>query len=397
MSENSDPEGGRRMTGFSLFLGLCLLAAPGCAGGSALGESLGRGTEAGKEVRPDVYRIRLGDELEVSIWGHENITRRVPIREDGTFMFPEAGGIRAVGRSLLEVEKDLQEKMNRHSLEEVENPSPESTPSLTPTRVISSAQAHSEVYRLRAGDELKVSVWDHDDLNQTVSIREDGTFSFPLIGDVQAAGRSLRQVEQEVQERLDRDYIVNPQVTVQLTGRKFSILGEVASPGSYPIEGTLDLLDALSKAGGLTKFASNRVEVIRENQGEKVAIQVHVDRILEGTEPNVSILPRDAIHVLGNPLVSMQVSVRLYGARFSVLGDVERPGSYPMEGPVDLLTAIGEAGGITKFGSGRIEIIRGQGEVKVTIRANLDRILQGKEPNMAILPRDTIYVRRRIF
>ncbi|MBI3318644.1 MAG: polysaccharide biosynthesis/export family protein, partial [Candidatus Omnitrophica bacterium] len=154
-----------------------------------------------------------------------------------------------------------------------------------------------EVYRLRFGDEVEISVWGHADLNRSVPVREDGTFSFPLIGNVQAQDRTLREVEEEVRERLNRDYLVNPQVTAKLTGVKFSVFGEVSQPGSYPIEGTMDLLTAISLAGGITKFGSSSVEIIREKRGRKVVIQANVDRILKGREPNVEILPHDTVHV----------------------------------------------------------------------------------------------------
>ena len=250
---------------------------------------------------------------------------------------------------------------------------------------------------MRVSDELDVTVWSHDDLNRKIQIREDGTFGFPLIGEVQAAGRSLKEVEQEIQERLDRDYIVNPQVTGRISGAKISILGAVASPGSYPIESTSDLLTVISQAGGLTRSGSSQVEITRAQGKEKVTILSNIDRILQGKEPNVTILPRDGIYVIGRPAEELQVTIRLAAAKFSVLGEVERPGSYPVEGTMDLLTAMSQAGGVTKFGSNRVEIIRGQKDRKVVIRTNIDRIIQGKEPNIEILPRDTIYVKRRLF
>ncbi len=139
-------------------------------------------------------------------------------------------------------------------------------------------------------------MWGHADLARIAPVREDGTLSFPLIGDVRGAGRTLREVEREIQERLNSEYIVNPQVTIRLTGAKFSIFGEVNSPGTYVIEGTMDLLTAMSLAGGITKFGSNSIEIIRGERDKKLSIRANIERIVKGKEPNIEILPRDTIY-----------------------------------------------------------------------------------------------------
>ncbi len=166
-----------------------------------------------------------------------------------------------------------------------------------PQRDTSAKKTPLEVYLLRIGDGLEISVWGHANLTTNVQVREDGTFPFPLIGDVPALYRSIREVEQEVQDRLNRDFIVNPQVTARLTGAKFSIIGEVERPGQYPIEGFIDLLTAISLAGGINKFGSGHIEIIRLQGGETVRFRANIDRITHGKEPNVTILPHDTIQV----------------------------------------------------------------------------------------------------
>ena len=373
---------------FSLLI--LLLGAAGCGHGLLL-----FGGVSPSEVVNEPYRLRVGDELDISVWGQTEMTRRVQIREDGTFLLPPIGSIEAAGRSLELIEKEVQDRLSRQSQPEEETKEPEAVSSSR--RVVSIEEASKQIYRFQWGDELDISVWSHDDLNRKAQIREDGTFSFPLIGSVKAISRSPQEVEQEIQERLDQEFLVNPQVTVRLYGARFSVLGEVQNPGWYSTEGTTDLLTAISQAGGVTKSGSSRVEIIRGQGKEKVTIPAHIDRILEGEEPSIPIFPRDTIYVRGHALEGLQVTVRLYGARFSVLGEVERPGSYPIEGAIDLLTAISQAGGTTKFGSAHVEVIRGQGIEKFTIHANVDRILRGRDPNLSIQPHDTIYVRRRLF
>ncbi len=354
-----------------------------------------RKTVLSRDIRKDVYLIRVRDELEISVTGPAEVSRKVQVGENGSVFFPLIGNIPVTGRPLQQVEKDLEARLNRIYLP-TKDPRRTTAPPI-PRKIYSTAEIREEGYRLQLGDELAVSVWGHPDLERKVQLREDGTFSFPLVGDVAAQGRTLKEVEEEVQARLNRDFIVNPQVTARLSGEKYTVLGEVQRPGSYSMEGPLDLLTVISQAGGTNKSGLNRVEIIRERNHEELTIQANLDMILQGKELNVNILPRDTIYVMGLPSEGLQVRIKLSGAKFSVLGDVERPGSFAIDGSTDLLTALSESGGITKFGSSRIEIVREKGDTKYTIRANMDRILRGKEPNVEVLPRDTIFVRRRLF
>ena len=356
----------------------------------------------------DVYLLQAGDELEISVWDHPDLSRKAMVREDGTFPFPLLDSVEAADRPLLEIEHYLQEELTRvyNALQNKLDPTPpEQEPNHPdiPRLEVSSEQVSSLVYRLRYGDEIRISVWGHGDLNQNVQVREDGAFSFPLIGAVKAAGRSLQEIEGEIRERLDRDYIVNPQVTAQLLKAEFFVLGAVVKPGTYLTEGKMDLVNAISQAGGVTQEASGRAEIIRGEGESRFLFQVNLGRILQGMEPNINIMPRDAIYVKEKPRPAvifqpkeLQVTVRLVGIKFVALGEVENSGAQIIEGPMDLLTAVSLAGGLTKFGSSRVEIIRTVRGKKTVIRVNLDRILKGKDPNIPIFPRDTLYVRRRL-
>jgi len=164
-------------------------------------------------------------------------------------------------------------------------------------KIVPAEKTSGMPYRLHEGDELDISVWGHADLNRRVQIEDNGSFSFPLIGEIPAVGRSLPEVTQELQDRLNRDYIVNPQVTLRSVNAKFSVMGEVARPGSYPVEGKMDVLTAISLAGGITKFGSNRADIIRGEGDEKVTIRANMDAIIRGKEANVDILPHDTVYV----------------------------------------------------------------------------------------------------
>jgi len=203
-------------------------------------------------------------------------------------------------------------------------------------------------------------------------------------------------LETEIRKRLDEDYIVNPQVTAQLVDAKFTILGQVGQPGSFQADGMVDLLAALSSSGGVDLQESSQVDIIRQVGEEKVIIRVHPNLVLQGKEPRIDLWPHDVLYVQMISAEGFQVKVTLLGAKYAVMGEVSRPGSYEMEERVDLLTAVSQAGGINKFGSSSIEIIRGEGEERVVIRVDLNRVIEGLDPNIAIQPDDTIYVRRRL-
>lgn len=373
--------------------GACLAAAPGAAG------------ETGAK---EAYLLQPGDKLEIAVWDQPDLSRSVEIRQEGTFPYPLLGDVQAAGLSIRELERRLQEELTReHNAREIRENPDASEPDAVPGDVLregSVEEVSRVVYRLRNGDELKISVWGHNDLNQEVQIREDGAFSFPLIGRVQGTGRSLQEIEKEIQDRLDRDYIVNPQVNVQLLKAEFFVLGAIAKPGTYLTEGKMDLINAISQAGGATPEATREVEIHRGEGSERFRLRLNMDRVLQGTEPNITIMPRDTIFIREKTKTKsvfrpkeLQVTLRMVDAKFVMLGEVESPGAMTTDGNMDLLTAISLAGGLTKFGSSRVEVIRPVEGGKRVIRANLDRILKGRDPNPAIFPRDTIYVRRRLF
>ncbi len=170
--------------------------------------------------------------------------------------------------------------------------------SLPPSSGTAPAELLEAEYQIHANDELEITVWGQADLNRTVRVREDGTFSFPFVGEVPAQQRTMREVEQLLVERLANGYLMNPQVSIKLVGQRFSILGEVEKPGTYVIEGRVDVLAAVSMAGGVTKFGSSRVEIIRLlADGRKVSYSVDVNAILAGRRPTVLIYPHDTVNV----------------------------------------------------------------------------------------------------
>jgi polysaccharide export outer membrane protein len=127
-------------------------------------------------------------------------------------------------------------------------------------------------YLLGPEDVLKVAVWKDEQLTQETVVRPDGMITFPLIGDVAAAGRTSEDVRYDIAKRLSK-YLPNPQVTVsvlKVLSNRIYVLGRVNKPGEYLVGHYTDVLQALSMAGGLTPYASeNDIKIMRRGGGEQ--------------------------------------------------------------------------------------------------------------------------------
>ncbi len=341
------------------------------------------------------YLLRAGDDLEIVTGGRGDSEVKAPVSPEGTVLYPAVGEVQASGRSIHELELEIERLLVTQSVPAaIEGEAP---PVDTSSEFVSPAEAFNQIYQLQPGDQLDILVWERPELSQKNQIREDGTFPYPLLGSIRAVGRTTTDLEKEIRERLDRDYIINPQVTVRLVDAQFTVLGKKGDSGTYPMEGTLDLMTAISKAGDILMLRTSPVEILRRQGNKQVVIRANVERLLNGKDPNIPVLPRDTIYVKLPTAGERKVSIRLLGAKFTALGEMNPPGTYGIEGTIDLLTAVSLAGGISKFGSSRVEIIRSVGDQKMVIRSDIDRILKGKDSNPPILPRDTIYARRRLF
>lgn len=123
-------------------------------------------------------------------------------------------------------------------------------------------------YSVQPGDILEISVWKEEDLQREVLVRPDGRFSFPLVGDIVATGKSVDELRQEIAARLQRyvpDLVVTVTVT-QIRGNKIYVIGQVNEPGEFIVNPRVDVMQALSMAGGTTAFASlNDIMILRRN------------------------------------------------------------------------------------------------------------------------------------
>jgi polysaccharide export outer membrane protein len=157
-------------------------------------------------------------------------------------------------------------------------------------------------YTIEAGDVLQVFVWKEPELSRDVSVRLDGKITVPLIGDIQASGRTPSQLAGEVEAALKR-YISSPQVTLGVLETKnalFYVLGEVTRPGAYPLTGRVTVLQGLALAGGFREFAkTDNIVVIRQRRDGEQIQAVNYDELKNGRnlDQNVVLRPGDTIVV----------------------------------------------------------------------------------------------------
>ncbi|MEL7547708.1 MAG: polysaccharide biosynthesis/export family protein [Pseudomonadota bacterium] len=150
-----------------------------------------------------------------------------------------------------------------------------------------SAAAQTPEYTLNPGDQLSISVWGEDDLNRQVDVLPDGQISFPLAGVISVAGKSVAQIETEIEALLQpkiRAAEVNVTVT-SIAGNRVFVLGEVNSPGTYVMTSRMNVAQLISLAGGVTTFAKeNRIVILRGKGPQALRIPVNLNSILSGDD-----------------------------------------------------------------------------------------------------------------
>ncbi len=150
-------------------------------------------------------------------------------------------------------------------------------------------------YRVQPGDLLVVSVWKEKDLQAEVLVRPDGGVSFPLAGDLNASGRAIEGLRLALTERL-KAYIPEPVVTVavkQIGGNQIYVLGKVNRPGQFPFSSPVDVMQALSLAGGTTPYAAlNDIVILRRENGRLEAIPFHYSQVERGRDLAQNVLLR---------------------------------------------------------------------------------------------------------
>lgn len=138
----------------------------------------------------------------------------------------------------------------------------------------------SEGYRVGPLDVLDITVFKLSDLNKTVQVSESGRFGFPLIGEVQGSGRTVSEIEKDLESRLGVDYLRNPQITVlvkEYNSHRITVEGAVKKAGVFPMQGPMSLLQAVATAGGLDELSDGSLLVFRRVDGKTAVARFNLN------------------------------------------------------------------------------------------------------------------------
>jgi polysaccharide biosynthesis/export protein len=268
-------------------------------------------------------------------------------------------------------------------------------------------------------DVIDITVYEEPDLSrENVRISADGYISFPLVGRVKVDGLTTSGIESLLSSLLAQgEYLLNAHVSVtvkEFRSKQFMVLGSVKSPGSYPLQAKERVLDAISKAGGIDfdqggkeamiirtensvptpEHGNKGGKIVKENEkagdDEKIVIRMELNSLLKGGDQisNILLADKDLIYI---PRAES----------FYIIGQVQKPGSYPyMEKEITLVEAITKAGGFTPTAArNKTRIVRVEDGVEKIIVVKVDAIIESGQKGKDVLlrPGDVIVVPESFF
>jgi polysaccharide export outer membrane protein len=270
-----------------------------------------------------------------------------------------------------------------------------------PAALLRAAQADKAPvdYVVGQNDVLAVMVIDQAPLTGKFIVRADGTFVYPLLGNVKASGLTLQAIEDQMRAGLAKGYLKDPQVSVsvdQYRSQQIFVMGEVRQPGVMQFTGTMTLVEALARAGSTTEHAGSDAVVIRSKNGIPVSDAV----ALASTEPRPDAAAKDAdiIHAnlefLRTGAVTDNISLKGGDTIFVprapsvfISGEVRSPGEFTIRTGMTVREALALAGGVIERGSTRrIQVIRLSNGVRSTKSVNLNDLVQAGD-NIVVRPR----------
>lgn len=219
-------------------------------------------------------------------------------------------------------------------------------------------------YIVGPGDVLKISVYDHNDLETTVRVTENGHIVMPLLGQVKVGGMKTSDVSDQISRLLADGYIINPQVNIfikEFRSKKAVILGQINKPGIAELRGSITFLELISQSGGLKETAGDAATIKRTQNGKQEVIVLSIKSIVEGGDLSQNILIRD-----GDTIYISKTGMCY------VTGEVNRPDAYPSDKETTVLKLITLAGGFTgKASQSSVRIVR-LVDNKKTVLKNVD-------------------------
>jgi len=275
------------------------------------------------------FRLGPEDVVKISVLNQPDLDTVQPVRPDGKIAFFPAGDLQAAG---LTVEQLRDEIVGRLRVKK------------------------GRSYRLGIQDVIEIKVYGHDDLDSTQTIGPDGRISILPGGSIQAAGRTVDELSDEISQRVSSivknpivnvsvqeyksqplfisDPIVNV-VVAEINSRRISVLGAVKAPGIVKLRDATTIMDAVSEVGGFTEDADLRQSIVL--QGGRI-LPVNLERLFKQGDlrQNIYLQPNSSVYIASTSFNSAYV-----------IGEVQRAGKVTWEGKFNLMDAVGLAGGFT--------------------------------------------------
>ncbi len=252
----------------------------------------------------------------------------------------------------------------------------ESPAGAAPNAVVGSDSApeRGPLLQLGPGDTVSVQVYGQPDMSAVLYISDDGTIPVPLAGAVMVGGLSPAQAGAQIEKAFrDRNILVDPHVTITVTqsrSQRVSVLGQVGTPGRYPIDSDTTIFDVLSLAGGVTPTGADVIFLLHTGpDGQVVRTPIDLRSLANGKA-----LPLQPLK--GGDSVFVPIAEQFY-----IYGEVMQPGKFRIEPGMTVIQAIARAGGITVRGSQRrVEVKRKLADGSyVTSKAKLSDLVQAED------------------
>lgn len=166
----------------------------------------------------------------------------------------------------------------------------------------SKSKGYMPAYKLGPGDVLEISVWKEEGLQKEVLVRPDGGITFPLVGELQAGGRTAAQLQDSIVKSIKR-FIPDPVVTVavvKINNNKVFVVGKVKRPGEFVATHYMDVMQALAMAGGLDPYAkAGDIRILRRVKGKELSMRFEYDSVSQGEklEQNIILKSGDVVVV----------------------------------------------------------------------------------------------------
>ena len=264
----------------------------------------------------------------------------------------------------------------------------------TPGMVMTDA-SNLPVQRVGPDDLLGVAVYDSPELTRTVRVGNDGTIRIPMVkGKIRAAGMYPVDLENEIARVLkEEELLVDPVVTVSVVeyrSRPIKVVGSVKKPVTFQADGAMNLLDAISRAEGLSDDAGPEILVSRQQpdaEGRPVTLtqRIAVKSLMDASDSDLN------LKLQGGEEIRVPEAGRIY-----VLGNVKKPGSFPVKDSTEtsVFRIMAMAEGLLPYSGKQAYIYRREGATggKNEIPIDLEKIMQRKSPDVTLLANDILYV-----